>query len=116
MESAVTFAPLRPAGLVNVTGRGGARQGLFFAGRASLVRCGPLVMDGRKYKIYVFANSCYCNCNIVHMLRSSFGLNINRYKTQLPLKDQIYNDFKGKSWVRVVTIVVISGVSMGGIG
>ena len=44
------------------------------------------------------------------------GLNIHRYKAQLPLKDQIYNDFKGKSWLRTVTIVVISGVSMGGIG
>ena len=50
MESAVNFAPLRPAGFVNFTGRGGARPAfcragsLFFrgarrggAGRASLV-------------------------------------------------------------------------------
>ena len=36
MESAVSFAPLRPAGFVNFAGRGGAGQGLLFAGRGSL--------------------------------------------------------------------------------
>ena len=41
------------------------------------------------------------------------GLNIYRYKTQLSLKDQIYNDFKGKSCVRPVTIVVILGANGG---
>ena len=34
MESAVSFAPLRPAGFVNFTGRAG--QGLLFVGRGSL--------------------------------------------------------------------------------
>ena len=33
MESAVSFAPLRPADFVNFAGRGGAGQGLLFAGR-----------------------------------------------------------------------------------
>ena len=37
MESAVNFAPLRPAGFVNFTGRGGARPAFCGAGRASLV-------------------------------------------------------------------------------
>ena len=36
MESAVSFAPLRPAGFVNFMGRGGAGQCLLFAGRDSL--------------------------------------------------------------------------------
>ena len=36
MESAVSFAPLRPADFVNFAGRGGAGQGLLFAGRGSL--------------------------------------------------------------------------------
>ena len=33
MESAVSFAPLRPADFVNFAGRGGVGQGLLFAGR-----------------------------------------------------------------------------------
>ena len=49
MESAVSFAPLRPAGFVNFTGQGGAGRGsLFFrgagrggAGRPSLVMSCP---------------------------------------------------------------------------
>ena len=36
MESAVNFAPLRPADFVNFAGRGGAGQGLLFAGRGGL--------------------------------------------------------------------------------
>ena len=36
MESAVSFAPLRPAGFVNYMGRAGLGQGLLFAGQGSL--------------------------------------------------------------------------------
>ena len=38
MESAVSFAPLRPADFVNFAGRGGAGQGLLFAGRGGAGR------------------------------------------------------------------------------
>ena len=33
MESAVSFAPLRPADFIDFAGRGGAGHGLLFAGR-----------------------------------------------------------------------------------
>ena len=38
MQSALSFAPLRPVGFVNFhgAGQGGAGQGLLFAGRGSL--------------------------------------------------------------------------------
>ena len=36
MESAVSFAPLRPAGFVNFTGRGGARTVFCGAGRVGV--------------------------------------------------------------------------------
>ena len=36
MESAFSFAPLRPAGFVNFTGRGGVRPAFCGAGRGSL--------------------------------------------------------------------------------
>ena len=40
MESAVSFAPLRPAGFVNFTGRGGARPAFCGAGQPVFPRCG----------------------------------------------------------------------------
>ena len=40
MESAVSFAPLRPAGFVNFAGQGGAGQGLLFAGQLVFPRGG----------------------------------------------------------------------------
>ena len=47
MESAVSFAPLRPADFVNFAGRGGAGRGsLFSAGRGGAGRGGASIPDG----------------------------------------------------------------------
>ena len=40
IESALSFAPLRPAGFVNYMGRAGLGQGLLFAGQGSLFSAG----------------------------------------------------------------------------
>ena len=46
MESALSFAPLRPADFVNFAGRGGARPAFCGAGQPVFLRGGASIPDG----------------------------------------------------------------------
>ena len=58
MESAVSFAPLRPADFINFAGRGGVGQGLLFTGRGGAGR-GSLFFRGAGRGVHPWFKSFY---------------------------------------------------------